>query len=49
VEIFPVLTKHLERAKAKIPEGFPNRGEAFAFRIKAEYKKIFLFFRFTIL
>jgi len=41
VEIFPVLTKHLERAKAKIPEGFPNRGEAFAFRIKAEYKKIF--------
>jgi ribonuclease BN (tRNA processing enzyme) len=41
VEIFPVLTKHLERAKGKIPEGCPNRGEAFAFIVKAENKKIF--------
>jgi len=41
VEIFPVLTKHLERAKAKIPEYLPNRGESFAFRIKTENKMFF--------
>jgi len=38
VEILPLLTKHLERAKEKIPEGFPNRGESFAFKVKVKDK-----------